>query len=73
MTTKKELIPFKSQTGKTYYFPSEIGKPASVTDGILKMLKEGYNAYQISKVSSIRYQMVRNILIGKNLWKKSSK
>ncbi len=70
MSESKQMVEIKTAKGKVYTFPKkfEVAAKVSVSKGIKAMLKDGYNPYQISKVTQIRYQMVRNILLSAGLW-----
>ena len=66
MTTKTSkkvnFVEITSPKGKTYNVPEEY-KDFSISQIIRNLISDGYTKYQISKVTNIRYQHVRNVLL----------
>ena len=64
-TTKKDndLFTVTTAKGNTYTFPGKYKDLTSVSARIRAMIQDGYTKWQVHKVTGIRYQMVRNILI----------
>ena len=55
-------------TGKNKYtFPNKYDV-GSVSSRICAMLGDGYTAWDISKITGVRYQMVRNVGINGGVW-----
>ena len=52
-----------TQKGNTYTFPIKYQGQTNVSQIIRSMIKDGYTKWEVHKVTNIRYQMIRNILI----------
>ena len=56
--------------GAVYNLPKKY-EGTSVSQTVVNLLtRDGYSAWDIHKLTGIRFQMVRNILVGKGLWEK---
>ena len=58
-----KLTKVTTAKGNVYTVPEQYAKLPSVSAIIRAMVNDGYTKYQVSKVTGIRYQMVRNILL----------
>ena len=66
MSKDTSLFTYTTVNGKDYTFPTKYKSLPTVSSIIRSMIKDGYTKYQISKISGVRYQMVRNILLNSN-------
>lgn len=62
-TTKLTTVSYTTERGNTYQIPKQHAGLPSVSAMIRAMIADGWTKYQISKVTGIRYQMVRNVLL----------
>ncbi len=62
--TKLEVATFTSSRGREYHIPAKYAKCSSVSDVIRSMTKDGWGKYKLAKFTGIRYQHVRNVLMG---------
>jgi len=63
LSTQK-LIDRNSPTGsRTYHIPESLKEVTSVSQIIRKLTSDGWTKSQISSVTNIRYQHVRNVLL----------
>ena len=59
---KVELVELTTSKGNIYQVPSEY-KDLSISQIIRNLTKDGWSKWEIHKVTGIRYQHVRNVLI----------
>ncbi len=59
---KSEMVTVTSVRGSEYQIPKEL-KDLSISQIIRALTSDGWSRAQISKVTGIRYQHVRNVLL----------
>ncbi len=62
------IITIKFETGAPCQAPEKYKACKSKGQLFAAMLKDGYTPYAISKITTVRYQQVRNQLMTKGLW-----
>ncbi len=59
-STKTKFVTIKTKTN-SYQVPEKYGELPSVSAVIRAMLADGFDRWQVHKVTGIRYQHVRNV------------
>ncbi len=62
MATNYKFTTYTTKLGKVYQVPVPY-KDLTVSQIIRNMVSDGYTKYQIHKVTEIRYQHIRNVLL----------
>lgn len=63
MSKDTSTFQLTTSKGNTYTIPTKYKELTSVSQIIRSMIKDGYTKWEIHKVTQIRYQMIRNILL----------